>query len=151
MDQRIDVADTAVLLTGGTRYTLRLNTLDDRIAVVRINGTTGAILRVLPFRAMTVRSGSETSLTIVESTPQMTRVVMPVVINGIWSDSIVKLEIFIAGVTFDDGTIVRTINPSTDCDAFGTKLVEFLKAGNSGANCHRVSVWQSGKRIAWKE
>jgi hypothetical protein len=151
MDRRIDIASTGPVSSGGKVHTLRLNTPENRISAFRLQGMAGPILGILPFRAMRVRSGSETSLTSLEATEEINRVAMPVMIDGLWSDAVVNIEIFIGGVTFDDGSLVRTIHPASDCDGFGVANVEFLKTGFSGSACHRVAVWQGAKRVAWKQ
>lgn len=142
--------ETVSLGAAGTRRIINLDAADDHTAIARLWGG-GPILGSTTLRGMKVRSGAETSLITMETSGGMTCVAMPVVIDGLWPDTQVKIEIFIGGVTFDDGSIVRSITPPQDCDVFGIAMVEFLKAGSSGSTCHRVSVWQGGKRIAWKE
>ena len=152
------VIDLEPALTGGfvplgetgSRMLIRLETPDDQPALVRL-WSGGPVLSSTALRGMKVRSGTETSMTTLETNAGISRVAMPVVIDGIWPDTEVRIEIFIGGVTFSDGTLTRAILLPQDCDAFGTVMIEFLKAGNIGSSCHRVSVWQNGKRIAWKQ
>lgn len=123
---------------------------DDRIALLR-SADNGPILSSIKLRGMRVRAGSETSVTIEETSEGLMKVGMPIVVNGLWADATVRIEIFIGGVIFDDGTIVKELHPSLDCNEDGVVKVTFLKAGNVGATCHRISIWQNGQRIGWKQ
>ena len=151
LDSRIEIGDIAYS-AGGQRLTLRLNSLENRSSVFRLGENTGPIVSSLPFRAMRVRSGSQTSLLITKSSPTgWTQAIMPIMIDGSWPDTVVKMEIFIGGVTFDDGSLTRSINPAAECDAFGVNRLVFYRTGSVGSVCHRISIWQGSNRIAWKQ
>lgn len=144
------VGETISLGQSGTRKVVRLAAPDDHVVLARL-WSDGPVIGSTALRGMRVRSGAETSLTTLETVGGVSRVEMPVVINGLWPDAEVRIEIFIGGVTFSDGSLTRTLSLPGSCDAFGTSMIEFLKVGNAGATCHRVSVWQGGRRIAWKQ
>jgi hypothetical protein len=56
----------------------------------------------------------------------------------------VRLEIFVAGVTFDDGTTLKILGPS-DFDEFGVAKVRFIKpAWTITSVCHRMHFYQNG-------
>ena len=59
----------------------------------------------------------------------------------------VKLEIFVSGVTFDDGTRTKTLT-AADFDADGHVTLRFIKArGVTTSVCHRTYIYQDGKLI----
>ena len=59
----------------------------------------------------------------------------------------VDLEIFVSGVTFDDGTRSRTLT-AADFDADGHCTVRFVKArGVTTSVCHSTRIYQDGKLI----
>ena len=59
----------------------------------------------------------------------------------------VDLEIFVSGVTFDDGTRFKTLT-ADDFDANGHITIRFIKArGVTTSVCHRTYIYQDGKLI----
>ena len=59
----------------------------------------------------------------------------------------VNLEIFVSGVTFDDGTRFRTLT-ADDFDENGRHVISFIKArGVTTSVCHRTYIYQDGKLI----
>lgn len=59
----------------------------------------------------------------------------------------VKLEIFVAGVTFDDGTRVKTLT-AADFDANGRCRLLFIRGANvSTSVCHRTYLYQNGVEL----
>jgi hypothetical protein len=59
----------------------------------------------------------------------------------------VDLEIFVSGVTFDDGTRFKTLT-ADDFDANGHITLRFIKArGVTTSVCHRTYIYQDGKLI----
>ena len=59
----------------------------------------------------------------------------------------VNLEIFVSGVTFDDGTRNKTLT-AADFDENGRHVISFIKArGVTTSVCHRTYIYQDGKLI----
>ncbi len=59
----------------------------------------------------------------------------------------VNLEIFVSGVTFDDGTRTKTLT-ADDFDSDGHVTLRFIKArGVTTSVCHRTYIYQDGKLI----
>ena len=59
----------------------------------------------------------------------------------------VKLEIFVSGVTFDDGTRTKTLT-ADDFDSDGHITLRFIKArGVTTSVCHRTYIYQDGKLV----
>ncbi len=78
-------------------------------------------------------------------------VTMPVLVDGLHSGIVVEYEIFIAGATFSDGTLRKELLIPDDFTPEGEHLLHFYKSGTVGSSCHRVSVWQGTKRIAYRQ
>jgi hypothetical protein len=95
LDNHIEVQSTTTQPDGSTLCTLRL-------------GPNGSILTTLPFRAMRVRTGKEAGVFIQgDKVGEVQKLMMPVVVGGLYPDSILRFEIFISGVVFDDGTLSK--------------------------------------------
>lgn len=59
----------------------------------------------------------------------------------------VRLTIFVAGVTFEDGTRTKTLQPE-DFDEDGRCVVRFVKArGVTTSVCHRTTIYQNGAQV----
>ena len=59
----------------------------------------------------------------------------------------VELKIFVSGVTFEDGTRTKTLQPD-DFDDNGHVSVRFVKArGVTTSVCHRTYIYQDGQNI----
>ncbi len=66
----------------------------------------------------------------------------PIILNRITPDTRIEVEIFVNGVTFDDGTTFKTFT-AADFDRFGRVYVKFLlPAGVKSAFCHRIHVYE---------
>jgi len=150
LDSRLEIQGTTTDGTGAEHHVLRTNTLSDRTATFRLGGSTGPILATVPYRAMRVRSAGDTTVLIQENVGNDTyKVMMPVIVNGLHPDAAVKFDIFISGVFFDDGSRSKTLQYPDTLSAEGEATLNFLKASTVGSNCHRTSVWQGEKRIAY--
>jgi len=149
IDERIEVREVIPMGESGTRYILKMEAPENLHANVRL-GEGGPILSTITMRGMSVRDNEHTSVRYVQSYGDGTYMVeMPAIIVGLHVDTILRYDIFIGGVTFEDGSIQKNIILPDNCDSMGMTLVRFLKIGSSGSVCNRVSVWQNGKRIAW--
>lgn len=149
IDERLQIRETIDLGAAGTRYIIKSETSDDLHALIRQNETR-TILGSLTLRGMRVRDNEQTSVRFIRDYGDGSYLVeMPVVIDGLHPDITLSYDIFTGGVIFEDGTISKNITLPTDCDAAGISLLRFIKIGTSGSVCHRASVWQNGKRIAW--
>lgn len=151
-DNRIEIQSVSGTPSSGQVQVLRLNTLDDRTGVFRLGGAAGPIVGVIPFRAMRVRDAGETAMSVVGELGSNTfDVMMPVLVDGLHPDASLEYEIFISGVTFDDGALKKTLRIPADFTADGANFLHFYKSGTSGSSCHRLRVWQGATRIAYRQ
>ncbi len=60
------------------------------------------------------------------------------------------VEIIVAGVTFEDGTVFKTLRPE-DFDALGACKIHFIRAaGVKTSVCHVTKLYDDGFLIGWK-
>lgn len=112
-------------------------------------GEDGPILQTIPVLGMSVRDSGQTSVRYAQDYGDGSyQVDMPLVVTGLQTDIRVHYDIVIGGVVFDTGGITKDYLP-TDFDSLGQAMVTFIKTGTLGAACHRTSVWQGSKRIAF--
>lgn len=148
LDESVEVRETIDLGAAGTRYVIQSTTAENSAAVIRM-GEGGAVIGSTTIRGMRVRDAEETAVYFagtLEGGGYITE--MPVIVDGMTSDVTLRYDIFIGGVTFEDGSLSKDYNLG-DFDELGIAKVRMLKSGNYGSICHRGSVWQDGKRIAW--
>ena len=147
-DEGIELRDEIPQADGSTLYLMTIDELETKYITVR-SSEEGSVLQSIPVRGIKVRDGEDTSTMYVQDFSDGSyQVDMPSVVSSTYPDVIVQYNIFISGVTFEDGTISKDVLPE-EYDAFGQAVVNFIKTGTSGSNCHRTSVFQDGVRIAF--
>jgi hypothetical protein len=71
------------------------------------------------------------------------------VLSPVLPDVTVGLKIMVSGVTFEDGTVAKTLAPA-DFDDLGTCRVRFVRAaGLKTSVCHITKAYQDGVLIGW--
>ncbi len=148
LDSGLVIRDTVTLPDGSTRYTLNLPTLGDLPAVTRI-GTNGPILGSIPFRMMRLRTTALTGVFVGGQVDSSTvDIHMPVIVDGLYAGTKIDFKIFLGGVTFDDGTILKSLTMPSSFNANGESLLHFYKTDVSGSICHRIDIFQGVQKIA---
>ncbi len=148
LDLGLIVFETVQKSDGGKCYTLQLPTLGDLCAVTRI-GPNGPVISSIPFYMMRLRTTGQTGVFSVGQVDATTQnIQMPVLVDGLYSGTKIDFEIFIGGVTFDDGTISKSLRIPDDVSSDGQALLHFYKTGDSGSVCHRINVFQTSQKIA---
>jgi hypothetical protein len=62
----------------------------------------------------------------------------------------VEVQIISSGVTFDDGTVTRTVS-AADFDATGTCRLQFVRASTAkGSTCHTTHLYDNATMIGWR-
>ena len=145
IDDSVGVFDGQRLETG-YQYQLSKDTPENALALARI-GYNGPILGSTPIRSMSVRSADETSVTNRINADGTYTVTMPIVVQGLEDDVEVRCEIVKSGVLFKDGSTVKVL-PASDFNQYGSVTLDFVMQ-NLVSNCHRLSVWHNGERIAY--
>lgn len=144
-DSRMEVIELAQPAAGGRDFRLRMDAAADRIMLARLNDGTqnGPILDRAVISGVNVCSGAQTGIYLVEQYSDGSRLVeMRLLLSELPDDFRAKLEIFAAGVTFEDGTTVKWVTKA-DFDSTGQLKVRFIMAPNSYTSiCHRLYIYQ---------
>ncbi|MEO0510681.1 MAG: hypothetical protein AAF065_12575, partial [Verrucomicrobiota bacterium] len=110
----------------------------------------GAIIDVTESKVIRDYSRNETHNQIVETFPDGTVMVSAyIILNEVPDNLSIDIQVFKSGVTFDDGSLWRTIT-SEDFDEQGRYQFFMLRSpGVKGGNCHRYWYIQEGLQIGY--
>jgi hypothetical protein len=152
VDARLNLEELAPPATGGRLFRIRPNQADDFHVLARLDDGSdhGPILASIPVRGLAAASSAETGLYHVMTYPDGTRLIeMKIVLSEVPADIRLSLDIFISGVTFDDGTTLKEFT-AADFDATGVLTVRFLKAASvgDGSACHKLRIYQGNQQIS---
>jgi len=105
----------------------------------------GPILASTRVDVVTNHTREQTSNQIVETFPDGSVLVRAYIrLSHVPDDLSVHIHVFKSGVTFDDGTIRRTLT-ADDFDEFGRYVFHMIRSpGVSGGSCHRITLTQAG-------
>ncbi len=128
----------------GNRFFLTINSREPHYLVARL-GSAGPILTNAPVDGFEIYSSTDTYVTIVQLYADGSQLVEMLVLQSPLVPSVLThLEIFVAGVTFDDGTISKVLGAS-DFDALGQCPVRFIRPKDCTTSvCHYLRATQIG-------
>ena len=128
----------------GNRFFLTINSTDPHYLVARL-GNAGPILANATIDGFEIYSSSQTYVKLVQLYSDGSQLVeMLVVQSPLVSSVLIQLDIFVPGVTFDDGTITKTLSAS-DFDVLGQCPVRFIRPmGVTSSVCHYLRATQVG-------
>ena len=117
-----------------------------RYAAARLGGATGPILAVQKISGIGIYSSYQTVVQPGEEYEDGSKeFIMTVVCSPVRPDVELRMNIFVAGVIFDDGTVSKVLR-STDFDATGTTEVRFIRDGEAtGSVCHNMAAYQNNE------
>lgn len=131
----------------GRQFHLALDKNEDAILAARTEPG-GPILDTATITATPVYSTAETYLRVIETWEDGTRIVEMPVVARLEDGMSIRLEIFVGGISFEDGTTVKNLT-TADFDANGVCMVRFIYPANQPTSvCHRLSLWDDGVKIA---
>ncbi len=101
----------------------------------------GRVLDSATVKAVKVSSSMETSMKVVDTLLDGSEIVeMPVLVSDVVPGMTMTLRIVVAGVTFDDGSLVRVLT-AADFDELGRAKVRFIRNnGVSTSSCYTLDV-----------
>ena len=143
-DNQLSVSSTN-LSGGGTRFTL-MNPTDGPLYMVARLGAGGIILDSAKISSIYGDHG--TYFKVVETFADGSRLVeVRLQLGYVPSDLTVKLSIFVGGVTFLDGTIIKTLT-AADFNELGVCTYRMLQSASShSSTCHATKIYQNGLYI----
>lgn len=149
-DGRMDVLELPPPAGGGRTFRLRADAAATRMVVSRLDDGTahGPILDRAEIKAVRASSGSQTGIYLVDEYADGSQLVeMRVVLSEVPDDLRLKFEIFVAGVTFEDGTTVKWFTKD-DFNESGELTVRFLRGpGVTTSVCHRLYIYQGDQLL----
>ncbi len=97
---------------------------------------------------MDLRSGIESYVRVVQQLPGGAHIVeMGLVSRGLPPEFRIKISIVVAGVTFEDGTIIKWLT-AADFDENGLAKVRFIKSAQTLTSvCHRIEIFIGDEKI----
>lgn len=134
-------------LTNGETHSFKVFTDDNqpRYAAARL-GESGPVLAVQQISGMGIYSSYQTVMMPGEEYEDGSREYdMTVVCTPVRADVELRLNIFVAGVVFDDGTVSKVLR-AADFDATGCATVHFIRPAEAKTSvCHNLSAYQNNE------
>ncbi|NJK91129.1 MAG: hypothetical protein HC904_04415 [Blastochloris sp.] len=145
VDGRMEVVELPTPATGGRNFRLRADAAEPRVLLARLDDGTanGPILDRAEIKATRVSSGIQTGIYYVDQFADGSQLVeMRVVLSSVPEDIRLKFDIFVAGITFEDGSTVKWFT-AEDFNDQGELKVRFIKAASVKSSvCHRLYIYQ---------
>lgn len=141
-DADLTFTDSAALSGGGRRFSVRLYEPRPKYVVARL-GAGGPVLDSTAINGFDTQNANTRLLVVYPDGSQL--VESGVVFTGTMApDLVFQFNIFVAGVTFDDGTLVRNLSPSA-FDSLGRAWVRLIRPAAARTSvCHNLKVYQNG-------
>jgi len=126
---------------GGIDLRVRADALADSVIAARLDED-GPITGHSVVETITVASNEQTSIDVLETYADGSQLIgTPIIINQITPDMQVDVKIFVAGVTFEDGSVLKTFT-AEDFDEFGRIYVKFIKPSDQVTSyCHQILIY----------
>jgi hypothetical protein len=136
------------LTDGGERMRLLIDQNEPRYIVSRI-GSDVPVLDSAIASGFRLFSAADTGMRFIRQYPDGTQLLQTeLVLSPVLPDLVVAVEIFVGGVTFDDGTIYKELT-ATDFDQLGRAKIRFIRPATARtATCHTIKVYQGGVLIS---
>ena len=141
-DEDLILHEAAYLPKGGRRLNLAMQQPETKYLLARI-AETGAVLTSIPVQGFDVKTAVDTYVRLVKTHEDGSQLVsVGFIASPVPKNVSLKLTIFVGGVTFEDGTISKTLT-AVDFDALGRCEVRFNRAaGSKTAVCHITEAYQ---------
>jgi hypothetical protein len=146
-DPRLKLEPIANSTSDGRQYRLTIDAPEPRYVVARL-GTNGPILANARADGLRLFSSSEVEVRVAKVYSDGSQLVeMGNVLSPVVPGVVLRFEIFVGGILFDDGTAVKEIT-SADFDELGRYSVRFVRPASAQTSvCHTVEVFQDGVLI----
>lgn len=148
---KLNVGDLEIFLNERTTASYsarRVESVKNRSITIRMEGPKTSILGVIETEPFWVRENVEGYFYEEEIGENVTIATNNLICSQLPEDVRLHIEIFKAGVTFDDGSIERWIT-GEDLDAFGQYTFHLLKPSEVGGSvCHQVNIYQGDTYVS---
>jgi|GEM_PF-1561034 len=135
------------LAGGGRAFSLRTDTVDDRHVVARLGGN-GPVLDSATVRGIVMDSSAYGTVDIIETYPDGSRLVeVAIWMSATPANLRMRLNIFVGGVLFDDGTRTRIVT-AEDFNEFGEYRYRMVQGPTVKTSvCHTTSIYDGATYI----
>ncbi len=142
-DARLCVQFGKELLDGGKELYVTTDAPEERHILARL-GTNGPVLANVPVQGFRLYSSSQVYLRVIETAKDGTQLIeMGLVLSPVLAQVSVRIQILVAGVIFDDGTLVKVLT-AQEFDELGQSLVRFYRPASAKTSvCHETRVYQA--------
>lgn len=146
-DPRMYFAGAGVLAEGGRKFRLRIDQPEDRYVVARL-GADGPVVAGGRIVGTRIEASARTSVEIVETYADGSQLIEMTVVAGELTDQVrVGIDIFVAGVMFEDGTTFKELTMA-DFDEFGIATVRFIRPASASTSvCHSIKIYDGSALI----
>jgi hypothetical protein len=140
-DPRLRCTQTNVLSGGGRQFSLAVDAAEARYVIARL-GTNGPILAQTRVDGFRFYSSSEVYVDIVERISDGSQVVeMGMISSPVLPNVSFRLNIFVGGILFDDGTVNKEYR-AEDFNELGFASVRFIRPASAQSSvCHHVKTY----------
>ncbi len=130
---------------GGHEFTLRMDALEPRYVLARLGGPDGPIVDSREIRPLKIEHNRDAALRYIDETEGGDLVVeMWMVVNEVYPEAEIDVDVLVGGVTLFDGSDRRR-HYAEDFDELGVTKVLFIKSPSVAWNaCHRLRYFQDG-------
>jgi hypothetical protein len=149
-DSRLSCSIANVNSNGVVQLILATGNNDPLSMIARI-GTNGPVLDSTTISGFDEWSGGQTYTRIVQAYPDGSHLIeMLLVSSPVETNVTFVLEPIVAGVIFDDGTVVKTLT-ATNFDALGQCPVRFIRPASVYTSvCHSIRAYQGNYQIGFR-
>jgi hypothetical protein len=148
-DSRLTCFLNGTNANGATQLTLGMNVNEAATLLARL-GTNGPVLDSTQVQGFDLWSGDRTYVKLIQTYADGSQLVEMMVISSPVNTNVTFIiEPIVSGVTFDDGTTVRTLT-ATNFDALGQCPVRFIRAaGVRTSVCNSIRAYQGNYQIGY--
>jgi hypothetical protein len=140
-DPRLTLVNKGPLATGGRKFQITADAAEPRQVVARL-GTNGPVLATVAVEGFRIARTSQTFVRQLQRYPDGSQLIETgLVLDPVLPFLTLRLDIFVGGVVFDDGTVTRTLT-SQDFDALGQTTVRFVRPASARTSiCHYLYIF----------
>ncbi|MGD0258503.1 MAG: immunoglobulin domain-containing protein [Verrucomicrobiota bacterium] len=131
-------------------YRVRTRATDPRQILARL-GTNGPVLAGATVQGFCSWGAADTYLRLIDTNPDGSQLIETAfVVYPLPPGLTVEVKIIVSGVTFDDGTVTKTLTPA-DFDSLGICRLRFIRAaGVKTSVCHTFHLYDQGTLVSYQ-
>lgn len=147
-DWRTHIGVESTSQDAGSNLTIINDSPESRMVAIRA-GENGSVIESQTIRALRLKSTTNTGVRFLSSSEaeDIFLVDMDIVLSELHDDVKVVIDIYVAGVTFDDGTIYKELTRE-DFNELGQATVRFIKPHHTLTSiCHHLWIYEDDEAI----